>query len=89
MSQIPIIFEDEYLVIANKPSGIASISERNGSRENSFVGMLESQIGQLFVVHRIDKQTSGILCFAKTEDVHKALSLIFFLNLVSIKTWKC
>lgn len=77
MSQIPIIFEDEYLVIANKPSGIASIPERNGSRENSFVGMLESQIGQLFVVHRIDKQTSGILCFAKTEDVHKALSLIF------------
>lgn len=77
MSQQPIIFEDEYFVIANKPSGIASIPERNGNRENSFVGMLECKIGQLFVVHRIDKQTSGILCFAKTEEAHKALNPMF------------
>jgi 23S rRNA pseudouridine955/2504/2580 synthase/23S rRNA pseudouridine1911/1915/1917 synthase len=72
-----IIFEDEHLLIANKPSGIAAIPERNGAREKSFLGQLEKSCGQLFVVHRIDKQTSGAICFAKNESTHRALNILF------------
>lgn len=72
-----ILFEDNYFVVANKPSGIAAIPERNGDREKSFVGQLEKSLGPLLVVHRIDKQTSGALCFAKTEEAHKALNILF------------
>lgn len=73
----PIIFEDEHLLIANKPGGIAAVPERNEVREKSFLGQLEKSCGQLFVVHRIDKQTSGAICFAKNESTHRALNILF------------
>lgn len=74
---IGILFEDEYLLFVNKPSGIASIPERNGERSKSLVGKLEETLGALWIVHRIDKQTSGVICFAKTEETHKALNELF------------
>jgi 23S rRNA pseudouridine955/2504/2580 synthase/23S rRNA pseudouridine1911/1915/1917 synthase len=74
---LPIIFEDEHLLIADKPSGVAVITERGGNREKTFLAKMETRYGKLFVVHRIDKWTSGAICFAKTAHAHRALQELF------------
>ncbi|HNP24806.1 MAG TPA: RluA family pseudouridine synthase [Panacibacter sp.] len=71
-----IIFENEYFVVLNKPSGLLSVPDRMQS-EISLKDLLLQHYGQIFTVHRLDKGTSGVIVFAKDEETHKALSSIF------------
>lgn len=75
--QIPeILFEDDFLLVVNKPPGIAVIPERQGNAASLYEVMLQ-HTPHLWVVHRIDKQTSGVVLFAKTEEAHRHVSLQF------------
>lgn len=75
-TEIAILFEDKDLLLVNKPSGYTVIPDRFG-KYTSLVQVLERTHGKLFVVHRIDRETSGIVCFAKNEVAHRHLSLQF------------
>jgi tRNA pseudouridine32 synthase/23S rRNA pseudouridine746 synthase len=75
---ITVVFEDADLVAVNKPAGISSIPERDLSLP-SIRTMLEKQLKQrLLIVHRIDKEVSGIMLFAKTAASHRYLNKTFF-----------
>lgn len=76
MLNFDILFEDEYLLVVNKPPGIPVIPERY-SRPASLYELMLSRTGALWVVHRIDKNTSGVVLFAKNEDAHRTISLQF------------
>jgi 23S rRNA pseudouridine1911/1915/1917 synthase len=71
-----IIFENDFLVAVNKPSGLLSIPDREG-KEVSLKQMLQDKYGEIFTVHRLDKATSGVIVFAKNENTHKELSQLF------------
>jgi 23S rRNA pseudouridine1911/1915/1917 synthase len=71
-----IIEEDENLVAINKPSGLLTIPDREG-KETSLKSLLKNKYGNIFTVHRIDKDTSGVVVFAKNEETHKQLSQLF------------
>lgn len=71
-----IIEEDENLVVINKPSGLLTIPDREG-KEISLKQLLKAKYGEIFTVHRLDKDTSGIVVFAKNEEAHKHLSQLF------------
>lgn len=71
-----ILFENEDVVILNKPSGMLSIPDREG-KEVSVKSMLIAKYGNIFTVHRLDKDTSGVILFAKHEAAHKQLSVAF------------
>lgn len=71
-----ILEEDEYLVAINKPSGLLTIPDREG-KEISLKQILKNKYGDIFTVHRLDKDTSGIVVFAKSEGSHKQLSQLF------------
>ena len=71
-----IIFEDEDFVTINKPSGLLSIPDREG-KEDSLRTLLQQRYGNIFTVHRLDKDTSGAIVFAKNEGAHRNLSLQF------------
>ena len=71
-----IIFENENFLAINKPAGLLSIPDRMQS-EVSLKDMLINKYGSIFTVHRLDKDTSGIILFAKNETVHKFLSQAF------------
>lgn len=71
-----IIEEDENLVAVNKPSGLLTIPDREG-KEISLKQILKNKYGEIFTVHRLDKNTSGLVVFAKTEAAHKELSQLF------------
>ena len=70
------LFENEDLVAINKPSGLLTIPDREG-KDVSLKQLLKARYGEIFTVHRIDRDTSGIVVFAKNEDTHKYLSKQF------------
>ncbi|TDO26831.1 RluA family pseudouridine synthase [Sediminibacterium goheungense] len=71
-----IIFENDFFVAVNKPSGLLSIPDRLG-QELSLKDILKSRYENIYTVHRLDKDTSGIIVFAKNEESHKQLSQLF------------
>lgn len=71
-----IIFENDAFVAINKPPGLLTIPDREGT-EPALKGILKRAYGEIFTVHRLDKETSGIVVFAKNEETHKALSKAF------------
>jgi 23S rRNA pseudouridine955/2504/2580 synthase/23S rRNA pseudouridine1911/1915/1917 synthase len=71
-----ILEEDENLVAINKPSGLLTIPDREG-KEISLKQILKNKYGDIFTVHRLDRDTSGIVVFAKNEEAHKQLSQLF------------
>lgn len=73
---LPIIYQDEYLVAINKPSGLLVHRSMLDKHETQFaVQLLRDQIGQhIFPVHRLDRPTSGVLVFALSADIARKLS---------------
>lgn len=71
-----ILIENDHFIVLNKPSGLLSIPDREG-KEFSLKQMLQEKYGNIFTVHRLDRDTSGIIVFAKDEDTHKYLSQAF------------
>lgn len=71
-----IVFEDNDLIALNKPSGLLSIPDREG-KEISLKKLLIEKYGNIFTVHRLDRDTSGLIVFAKNETAHRYLSLQF------------
>ncbi len=75
-NKVEIIAETDHWIALNKPSGMLSIPDRKQS-EPSLKDWLNEKYGKVFVVHRLDKFTSGLIVFAKDEATHKLLSLQF------------
>lgn len=74
--KLDIIFENDHFIVLNKPSGLLSIPDRLG-KDVSLKSILLDQYEKIFTVHRLDKETSGIIVFAKDEATHKFLSKQF------------
>lgn len=70
------LFENDDLIALNKPSGLLSIPDREG-KDISLKILLKEKYGDIFTVHRLDKDTSGLIIFAKNEATHKHLSRQF------------
>lgn len=78
MKKLELLWENDDFLFVNKPSGILVIPDRFNSALNDLKTILSEQLQkQLFVVHRIDRDTSGVLCFAKNEKAHQFLSIKF------------
>ncbi len=75
--KLEIIYEDDDIVAFNKPSGVLSIPHRFDASQVSLLKWAEQKMGKLFVVHRIDRETSGAIIFAKNENAHRHFSLQF------------
>jgi len=73
---IPVLFQDDAVLAVDKPAGRLVIPGR-GTDEKSLREELEASYGRLWVVHRLDRGTSGVLLFARTAEAHRALNLAF------------
>ena len=73
---LDIIFQNDQLIAVNKPSGLLSIPDRLG-QEISLKDLLKEKYGGIYTVHRLDRDTSGVIVFAKNEEAHKQLSQLF------------
>jgi 23S rRNA pseudouridine1911/1915/1917 synthase len=83
---LTVLYEDEYLIVVDKPPGMA-VHPAPGSQSGTLVNALLHHCGDSLsgiggvarpgIVHRIDKDTSGIVVAAKTDAAHQGLSALF------------
>lgn len=77
-SNLPIIYEDNEIIVINKPSGLLSIAS-DKEKSSTAYRMLSDYVQQkdkhnrIFVVHRLDEDTSGVLMVAKNREIQSAL----------------
>lgn len=71
-----VILDHPSFIAVNKPAGLLSIPDRLG-QELSLKDILKEKYGSIYTVHRLDRETSGVIVFARTEESHKALSQLF------------
>ena len=72
LPQLRVRYEDEHLVVVDKPSGLLSVS--TGARgETTAHSILRAKYGQIFIVHRLDRDTSGVMVFARDEETKRLL----------------
>ena len=83
-----VIYSDNDIVILNKRSGLLIAADRYDETAPRLDLLAEKEFGRLFAVHRIDKDTSGIVIYARTPEAHKNLSLQFENRQVH-KTYHC
>lgn len=78
--KLEILFEDADLLAVNKPSGLLSIPDRWDQEKESLHRLLCETRPGLLVVHRLDKDTSGVIVFAKNQEAHRILNNQFANN---------
>lgn len=78
LTGINILFEDESLIVIDKAAGLLSVSTSN-EKERTAYHMLSSYVKSkspgkhIFVLHRLDKETSGVMMFAKSQEVQQTM----------------
>ena len=73
---LDIIIETPDFIAINKPAGLFSVPDRFGV-EISLKQILQEKFEKVFIVHRLDKETSGVILFAKNAATHKTISELF------------
>ncbi|MDP8262052.1 MAG: RluA family pseudouridine synthase [Candidatus Ancaeobacter aquaticus] len=80
--KIDIVFEDDFIVVANKPSGLLVVPTPKGEKETltNFLNEQKSRARtqtKLYPCHRLDRDTSGIIVYAKGKTVRDAMMDVF------------
>jgi RluA family pseudouridine synthase len=83
-SLLDLLHSDEHILILNKPAGLPVLREGWDKDAPYLVKMLEAEYGdpssgsgRVWVVHRLDKLTSGVMVFARTAEAHRTLNIQF------------
>lgn len=77
--RIEIVYEDNDIIVINKGYGLLSVSTLSHKREDNAYEILRNYVksvnpnNKLFIVHRLDRDTSGLMMFAKTEEAQNVL----------------
>jgi len=74
---VDIVFEDEHILVANKPSGLLSVPGRLAQHHDSLWSRLVELYPEIQVVHRLDMDTSGLMLFAKHKEAERSLKKQF------------
>jgi 23S rRNA pseudouridine1911/1915/1917 synthase len=75
--KLRLVYEDDYLLVVDKREGLLTVATTPESRETTVFSILKSYVRAnnprqgVFVVHRLDRETSGLLVFAKNADIQK------------------
>ena len=72
-----IIYEDEYLLVIDKPAVLPVLPDGWEKNAPYLVKTLEEEYGKIWIVHRLDKITSGAMVFARDAETHRALNIQF------------
>jgi 23S rRNA pseudouridine1911/1915/1917 synthase len=89
---IEIAFEDDDLVVVNKPSGLLSVATEHETERTAYACLRahvrrQSPGVKLHIVHRLDKFASGLLVFAKSERIRERLRALFRSHEIERRYW--
>jgi tRNA pseudouridine32 synthase/23S rRNA pseudouridine746 synthase len=68
------LYCDEALLVVNKPAGLPVLPDGYDPQAPHLKGLLEPLFGRLWIVHRLDKDTSGVLALARSAEAHRTLN---------------
>ena len=72
-----ILYEDEHVLVVDKPAGLPVLPDGWEKDSPYLVKQLQEEFGKVFIVHRLDKITSGVMVFARSAEIHRALNIQF------------
>ena len=78
-----ILYQDETLLVVDKPAGLSTLPDGYNPTLPHVKSMLEQEHGRLWIVHRLDKETSGVLLLARSAKAHRSLNTQFEQHQVS------
>ncbi len=73
--KLKIVYEDDDLIVVNKQPGLLTVATTPGSKETTVMSILRAYVkkqnarANIYVVHRLDRETSGLLVFARSEEL--------------------
>ncbi len=71
------VFQDQNILIIDKPAGLLSVPDGYNPDLPHIRSVLEPNFGELWMVHRLDKETSGVMVLARNPEAHRKLNEIF------------
>ncbi|MBX9626634.1 MAG: RluA family pseudouridine synthase [Gemmataceae bacterium] len=71
-SDLPVVYEDDVVVVVDKPAGLLTVATDAEKQDTAYV-RATAQLGRVFVVHRLDRDTSGLLLFARSAEARDRL----------------
>lgn len=77
--RVQLVYEDEHVIVINKGYGLLSVGAQNHKKEINAYDIVRNYVKQkdprskLFIVHRLDRDTSGLMMFVKTEEAQDVL----------------
>jgi tRNA pseudouridine32 synthase / 23S rRNA pseudouridine746 synthase len=74
---LDILFEDEFLLVLNKPSGLLSVPGRGKDKQDCLISRVQSKYSDALIVHRLDMSTSGLMILARGKEMERYLSILF------------
>jgi tRNA pseudouridine32 synthase/23S rRNA pseudouridine746 synthase len=74
---LDVIFQDDDVLVLNKPSGLLSVPGRKPEHKDSLQGRAQQQFPTATTVHRLDMETSGLMVMALNKAAHKHISSQF------------
>ena len=75
-----IVLEDDDIIIVDKPAKLLTIPDRYDPNIENLFTSLKNYRTELYINHRLDKDTSGLILFSKNEETHKKMSELFELR---------
>jgi len=75
--QIDVIHADADIIICNKQAGILSVPGRDDAMKDCLESRLKAEYNEVYTVHRLDMETSGLMVYARHKDAQRALSQSF------------
>ncbi len=77
LSRVPVLYIDESLLVINKPAGLLTLPDGYNPETPHVRRLLEPEFGRLWIVHRLDRETSGVLLLARSVEAHRRLNALF------------
>jgi len=74
---LDILFQDQSLLVLNKPSGLLSVPGRGPDKQDSLAWRVQQEYPEALTIHRLDMETSGLVVMAKNTQIHRQMSLLF------------
>lgn len=74
---LEIIYQDEFLLVVNKPTGLLSVPGRGEDKQDCLISRVQESYPTALIVHRLDMSTSGLIVLALDTDTHRMLSKLF------------
>ena len=77
MPTLQIIYQDDSLLILNKPAGLLAVPGRGVDKQDCLATRVQAEFSDALVVHRLDMATSGLMLFARGAEIQSLLSAMF------------